>query len=242
MRDRIELLDTVIDVASTNTVCKSVKQYLSREGSSVLYFLNSETLLLLQNNQEYREVLGSCEWVLPGNQNVNASVDEVAGSDRDVFVFESFFESILDHAIEKGYEFFLLAEDSERFNYMKENIHEKRPYLTLSGMFLTDKEESLDHVVNEINSMAPDILLVALDEKKQWEMIKQFRNQINAGLMLFTGNILYNKVVAEAEVPEPIQKLRIANLYKWLRIEGIKQTLNNLKMKIVIKRHHKDNK
>ena len=242
MRDRIKLLDTMIDVVSTSAVCRSAMHYLTREGSNVLYFLNSESLLLLQNNQEYQDVLAGCEWVLPGNASVNASVDEVAGLDRDAFVFESFFDSLLDHAIEKGYEFFLVAEDSERFSSMQENIHEKRPFLTLSGMFLTAKEESLDHVVNEINSVAPDILLVALEEKKQLEILKQFRNQINAGLMLFTGNILYNKVVAEAELPERIQKLRIGNIYKWLQIDGIKQTFNNIKMKLVIKRHNKDNK
>ncbi len=241
MKERIRLLDIPVDIASTKDVNETVLQYLKEEGSSVVYFVNSETLLLLQDQYEWKKAVEESELVLPGNSSVNSSVDDVLEHKRDPFFFESFFDKILDDAIELGYEFMLVAEDEEKFTFIQENIHEKRPFLTLSGMYLTEQEESLGHIVNEINSVAPDILLIALEEKKQFELLQKFRNQMNAGLMLFTGNRLYHKAVLESEVPKPIQKLRIQHLYKWFRREGrIKSLFNNLKMKSVLKRKKKE--
>ena len=60
---------------------------------------------------------------------------------------------------------------------------------------------------------------------------------MNAGLILFTGNVLYNKVVSEAKVPESIEKLKIGNIYKWFQKDNSgKNLFNNIKMKLRIKR------
>lgn len=238
--NRVQLLDVAVDIASTKDASDSTIQYIKEESSKAAYFVNSETLLLLQDNHDWKAVVEECELILPGNTSVNVSVDEVLGHKRDPFFFESYFDIMLDYAIEMGFELLLVAEDEEKFISVQENIHEKRPFLTLSGTFLTEQEESLDHIVNEINSVAPDILLIALEEKKQLDMLRLFRNQMNAGLMLFTGNILYNKAVSEAEVPETIQKLKIENLYKWFRKGGRwKALFSNLKMKLQLKEEQK---
>lgn len=241
MKDRIQLLDIVMDIASTKTASEATIQYLKDESSKVIYFVNSETLLLLQENRDWQNIVQESELILPGNASVNGSVDEVLGHKRDPFFFEGYFDSILDYAVLEGHEILLVAEDKDKFTFVQENIHEKRPYLTMSGMFLTEQEESADHIVNEINSVAPDILLMALEEKRQLELLQVYRNQMNAGVILFTGNILYNKAVTEAEVPEPIQKLRIENLYKWFQKGGrIKTFYNNIRMKLKLKQRNKE--
>lgn len=241
MKERVHLLDVAVDIASTKVSSDATIEYLEEESSKVIYFLNSETLLLLQENTDWKEIVGESDLILPGTSNVNSSVNEVLGHKRDPFFFESYFDTILDYAIEMGYEFLLVTEKEEQFISVQENIHEKRPFLTLSGMFLTEQDESLDHIVNEINSVAPDILVLALEEKKQLQLLQQYRNQMNAGLMLFTGNILYNKAVSEAEVPEKIQKLKIDNLYKWFRMGGrIRTFFNNIRMKLRLKQHQKE--
>lgn len=241
MKERIRLLDVAVDIASTKVSSDATIEYLKEEGSKVIYFLNSETLLLLQENTDWKEIVGESDLILPGTSNVNTSVNEVLGHKRDPFFFESYFDTILDYAIEMGYEFLLVTEKEEQFISVQENIHEKRPFLTLSGMSLTEQDESLDHIVNEINSVAPDILVLALEEKKQLQLLAAYRNQMNAGLMLFTGDILYNKAVSEAEVPEKIQKLRIDNLYKWFRKGGRgRNFFNNIRMKLRLKQHQKE--
>ncbi|MCM1159258.1 MAG: WecB/TagA/CpsF family glycosyltransferase [Bacteroidales bacterium] len=241
MKERIQLLDIAVDIASTKTAGEATMRQMEEESSKVVYFVNSETLFLLQENKGWKDTVEESELILPGNASVNASVDSVLGHKRDPFFFETYFNGILDYAIEMGYELMLVAEDQDKFTFIQENIHEKRPFLTLSGMYLTEQKESLDHIVNEINSVAPDVLLMALEEEKQLQLLEQYRSQMNAGLMLFTGNILFNKAVSEAEVPEPIQKLRIESLYKWFRKGGrIKVFFNNLKMKLQLKQHNKE--
>lgn len=241
MKERIQLLDTAVDIASTREASSATIEYLEQEGSRVIYFLNSETLLHLQENTHWREIVEESSLILPADSNVNQSINGVLKHKRDPFFVESYFDAILDYAIEKGLEFLLVTENEERFISIQENIHAKRPFLTLSGVFVNEQEDSLEHIVNGINSVAPDILMVTLEERKQLELLQCYRKQMNAGLMLFTGNILYNKAVLEAEVPEQIQKLKIDNLYKWFRKgEGIKTFFNNIRIKSRLKQHQKE--
>lgn len=243
MKERVQLLDIAVDVFATKDASDLTKRYMEEEGSRVVYFVNSGTLLLLQSNPDWKTAVEASELILPATTSVNASIDKVLGHRRDSFFMESYINSILDYAIEMGYELLLLTEDEGTFTSIQENIHEKRPVLTLSGLYLTEKEESLEHIVNEINSVAPDILLVALQEKKQLALLQEYRNLMNAGIILFTGDTLYNKAVTEAEVPESIRKLKLNNLYKWFQTDGrVKTFWANLAMKFQLRLHKKEEK
>lgn len=240
MEKKVKLLDITVDIAATKAASDMTIEYLKEESSKVIYFINSETLLLLPKNEAWKQMVEESSLVLPGTASVNASVNEILGQKRDPFFFEGYFDNVLDYAIEAGLEFMVVAEDEDKFHSIQESIHEKRPMLNLSGMFLTEAEESLGLVVNEINSVAPDILIIALDEKKQLELLEQYRTQMNAGLMLFTGSILYHKAVLDADVPEQIQKLKIDNVYKWFRKDGrIRAFFANLIMKQRIKENRR---
>lgn len=237
MEDRVQLLGIEVSVAPTKRAIEDTISCIENENSQVVYLANSETLLLLQEHDNLKKIIENCSIVLPGNASMNATVDQVLKYKRDPFFFESYYEAILDYAIEMGMEILLVAQDEEKFTFVQENIHTKRPYLNLSGVYAEEAEGSLDHIVNAINSIAPDILLVALEEQKQLELLDAYRNQMNAGLMMFTGNILYNKVLEEAEVPESIQRLRIENLYKWFqKADGFRILRNNLKMRFRMKK------
>lgn len=241
MENRVQLLNIKVDIASTEDAVDLTKRYIEDESSRVVYFANSETILLLQDNEQWNALLEESELILPGNASVNTGVDEVLGYKRDPFFYESFFDAVWDAAVETGQELFLVAENQEKFVSIQEHIHGKRPFLALSGMFLTEQEETLGHIVNEINSVAPDVLILALDEKRQMELLEQFRTQINAGLFLFIGNILYHHAVVESEVPEQIKKLKIEGIYRWFKGGGkIKAFFNNLKMKFKLKFEKKE--
>jgi N-acetylglucosaminyldiphosphoundecaprenol N-acetyl-beta-D-mannosaminyltransferase len=243
MKERVQLLDIAVDIVSTKDASDLTIQFLEDEESHVVYFISSQTLFMLKKEQEWKELVEESELILPATASVDASIDQVLGHKRDSFFRESYIDILLDYAIEMGYEMLIVAEDENKFISMQENIHEKHPQLTLSGIYMTEQEESLGHIVNEINSVAPEILLIALEEERQLTLLKDFRNQMNAGIMLFTGDTMYNQAVLESEAPESIQKLRIDNLYKWFRTGGkIKAFWTNFKMKIQLKQVEKDEK
>ena len=196
MQDRVQFLNVAVNIAATKTASDATIKCLEEESSKVVYFVNSETLFLLEEKSDWRETIEASELVLPGTVSVNKSINEVLGHKRDSFFLESYFDNVLDYAVENGKELFIIAEKEEHFLSIQEHIQEKRPFITLSGVFLTEQEESADHVVNEINSVAPDILLVALEERKQLFLLENHRHQINAGLFLsFKGRRKLKKLL-----------------------------------------------
>ena len=237
MQDRVRLMGVFVDIASTNVAGEASIKYIEEESSKSVYFVNSETLMLPQASEEQDDALISCDMILPGTVSVSASIDEVLGNKRDPFFLESYFDMLFSYSVENGKEVFLVAGSESQYNSVQENIHDKWSYLTLSGTYLTDQDSSYEHIVNEINSIAPDVLILALNESMQLELLTGYREQMNAGLILFTGNILYNKAVAESDVPESINKLGFGHIYKWIHKDKSGNDLfNNIKMRFRIKR------
>ncbi len=232
MKERVELLGVPVDVTATQEAGEITIAYIKEEASKVVYFLNSETLLLLEGNMEQKEAVSDCDLILPGAANVDNSIDEVLGHKRDSFFFESYLDILLDYIVEMGYETFLVTEDEQQFQSVQGNIHEKRPFLDFSGYYRTDKEEGLESIVNEINSVAPDVLLIACKEQLQLELLEKYRYQMNAGLVLFVGDRLYHKAVIDDEVPEKIEKFNLNHVYQWFRKGNcIKAPLNSIRMR-----------
>lgn len=237
MNDRIQLLGVDVDIASTKLASDQSIEYMQDECSKTIYFVNSETLLILQNDSEKSEMFSVCDMVLPGTLSVNDSIDNALGSKRDPFFLDSYFDRIFNYAVESGGEIQLITGNEEQLSSIQENIHEKWSYLGFTGVIYDEAKNSLEHIVNEINSVAPDVLILALDENTQLMFLQDYIKQMNAGLILFTGNILYNKAVTEATVPDPIEKLRIQNIYKWFRRGGNGRSIfNNIKMRLKLKR------
>lgn len=241
MQDRVQLLNVAVDIAATKVASDTTIEYLKNESSQSVYFLNSESLLLLEKDGDSKEAVEQCDLVLPGTSSVNKSINDILGYRRDAFFLESYLDSLLEYAIETGCEILIVAESEERFVSIQESLREKHQFLAVSGVYLTEQEESSEHIVNEINSVAPEILLVALEEDKQLFLLRERKHQINARLMLFTGNILYNKAVSEAEVPTSVQKFGIDHLYKWYRKSGrFKAFITNIRMKLKLKQKKND--
>lgn len=241
MKDRVELLGVSVDVASTKEASEATISYIEAGGSKVVYFINSETLLLLEGNNAWKESVLGCELILPGPANVNASINDVLGHKRDPFFFESYLDAILDYIVEMGLDTLLVTGSEQQFQSVQANIHEKRPFLYLSGLYKKEQDESYEHIVNEINSVAPDVLLVACEETTQLELLDQYHDLMNAGIVLFVGDLLYHKAVIDEEIPENIEKMNLNNFYRWIRKGGrIKALINNLKMHLRIRQHKKN--
>ena len=113
MKDRVQLLDIAVDILSTKEASDLTKQYIEEEGSRVVYFVNSGTLLLLQTNQEWKTVVEKSELILPATTSVNASIDQVLGHRRDSFFMESYIDSILDQAMMDYYTLYMYLTDAD---------------------------------------------------------------------------------------------------------------------------------
>lgn len=243
MKERVELLDIAVDVASTKDASDATIEYMQQEGSKVVYFFNSETLLLLQDNISWKEAVSNCELILPGAMNVDNSIDEKLGHKRDLFYFERYLDNVLDYVVETGLDILVLTTTKEQFQSVQENIHEKRPYLSLSGLCRDGQDDSAEYLVNEINSVAPDVLFVGGTETGQLELLDQYRDLMNAGVIIFMGNQLYHKAVDDAEVPEHIDRFNLDKLYRFVHKKGrIRGWFNSIRMKVRLKRHDKEKK
>ncbi|MGN0438525.1 MAG: WecB/TagA/CpsF family glycosyltransferase [Lachnospiraceae bacterium] len=241
MKERVELLGILVDVASTKEASETTISYIEEEGSKVVYFINSETLLLLEENSDWKEAVLSSELILPGASNIDSSVNDTLGHKRDPFFFESYLDAILDYIVEMGLDILLVADSEQQFQSVQANIHEKRPFLHLSGIYKTNQDESYEHIVNEINAVAPDVLFIACEQRMQLDLLEKYHNLMNAGIVLFLGDLLYHKAVIDEEIPQNIEKMNLNNFYRFIKKGGrIKAFVNHLRMHFRLRFHNNE--
>ncbi len=123
MEERVQLPGSAIDILSTKDAIGLTQQFIRETGSRVVYLVNSETLLLLQKDQEKRYLVEESELILPGTANVSASIDQVLGHRRDSFFLESYMDAVFDYCIENGCEMLIVAEYVDKFITMQEKFH-----------------------------------------------------------------------------------------------------------------------
>lgn len=241
MNKRVELLGISLDTTSTKESADATISYIEAEGSKVVYFVNSETLLLLEGHEDWKACVEDCEQVLPGAANVNNGMNEVLGYEREHFFFESYMDRILDYVVDMGLEALLVTGTEQQLLSVQANIHEKRPFLDLSGFYKIEQDGGYEHIVNEINSVAPDVLFVACEETMQLELLTQYYELMNAGMVFFVGRQLYHKAVIDEEIPEKIEKWNLNNLYRFVRKGGhFKGFISSLKMRLRMSQQKND--
>ena len=96
MQDRVRLLGVLVDAVSTDAASDAAIKYIEEENTRVVYLVNSETLILLEKNDEGKALLGACDMVLPGTVSVSTGIDDVLGLKRDPFFLESYFDNIFE--------------------------------------------------------------------------------------------------------------------------------------------------
>lgn len=147
---------------------------------------------------EYQKLLESSDYLLPAEQDVlTVCLQEEVGQDLEkVEIFHSYhcfseFSTWLNH--DEGHtarNVYYIGKTRKETQMLVDYSSEKYPWLKAQGMYCEGMEEREELLVNEINAVAPDILIVALESPFQEEWVIKNSTKLNARLCIGIGGIL----------------------------------------------------
>lgn len=209
----ISILGVKIHVLTMNQAVSTVKEWLKGEKKRIIYTVNPEIIMLAKEDADFCRMINQADMVTAdgigvviASKKIGKPLPErVAGYDLQLRMFEETDASYFFLGAAEG-----VAEEAAR------KIMQKYPKAKVLGTrngYFKDFEE----VLEEINSLRPDVLLVGLGAKKQEELIAKYKDRIHAKIFIGVGGSFDGFSGKVKRAPEFFIRLHLEWFYRLLK-------------------------
>ena len=220
---RIRVLNTEVDNLTMAEAVATVRTITLKNrhggGSSYVVTPNLDHLVNLDEDAALRAAYEDAELILPDGASIlwlarlqgTPLKEKVSGSDL--------FPHVCNMAEKEGLSLFLLGAAPGVADMAAENILERNPMLTISGTYsppygFEADEEEIRKTIDAVTSAAPDILAIALGDKKGEIFIHQYRTQLCVPISLSIGATLDFESKTKRRAPAWMSKAGLEWLYR----------------------------
>lgn len=211
--DRIELLNTSIDVLSMDETVSLVEEYVKRKEPLHLIGVNADKINEINRNEDMKQIVNSCgiinadgaSVVLAGRFLNRPLPERVAGIDL--------MDRLVQLSAEKGYRVYLLGAKYEVVNKTAEVLQKKYPLLVICGVHDGYfKREEWPAVSEELKRLHPDFVFVGITSPLKEYLVEYLQNDGNDAVFMGVGGSFD---VISGNIPRAPEWMQKANL-EWL--------------------------
>lgn len=186
------------------------------KGMSSVFFLTADSMEICKENAEFKEIVSSCDMVLPGDRATEEEIFSKGGmyvkEPNSGDYMESYLESLF-YRLEKENRTVLTVLESEKYLERYNQYMSRYENIQSQGLVFKD----YDNTVNEINAVIPDVLLLDMPLENQFVFFKEYSDMMNAKLIIGVDVLnQYLKKMTES-VPPLIKALHLENVYHWIK-------------------------
>lgn len=176
--DRIQILNTTIDVLSVQETITLVEQYILAKEPLHLMGVNADKINEVNENERMKQIVNSCgiinadgaSVILAGKYLDKPLPERVAGVDL--------MQSLVALAEEKGYSIYLLGAKQEVVEKTAEVLKERHISLNIAGIHNGYfKEPQWSEISEELKAAAPDLVFVGITSPMKEYLIEYLQNE-----------------------------------------------------------------
>lgn len=146
-------------------------------------------------------------WI-PGDEAVCSLFSKKERHEMLELSVEGYIMNICEYAADMGLDICFLMEDKAELEFVTEGIRKNYPYLAIHGLTL-DSMNSAEMMINEINSIAPEILIMGVHTSEIRRYLEYDRNKTNARLCICVGNLLITEMSKKHKMLHTITMSRV---------------------------------
>lgn len=189
MENKINILGVIIDNYLTAESKSLIDEYLDNDCMNTISMIHIPTLLHAVDDEEFQETIRQIDLTVAGDEAIleAAGLKDVQklreASDGEFLI--QFFKKV----IEKEKTIYVLGEKEQDVDKYMKMITKRHIGLNIAGKYaINSYEQDWDSIVNEINSVAPDVILSILSSPFQENFIIANKNKISASVWLGLGD------------------------------------------------------
>lgn len=219
MEKIIKMMDVDLSIIDENSLITKIDEYLLDDSLNTILFISTDGMEIAAENDEIRGYVQGFDIVLPGEKILLESswVSQSVQAKRDTMVADyDAFGSTLENLQKKNRTMFIVGNNEEEIERLRRYCETAQPDLQMVGSYSYDRGLATEAALNEINSHAPDMLLVWLDSETQTKWVAENRQLLNAKLAVAIGGIADKMIRTRESVPPIWKKLGCEQLYRYL--------------------------
>ncbi|WP_310601619.1 WecB/TagA/CpsF family glycosyltransferase [Anaerosporobacter sp.] len=217
MKNKISVMGVDVDVISVLAFSQKLKEFLYNDCLDIVFLITAKTLEYANEDEEFKNSLACADYILPAQEILLSLVYPHRYEDTNyVSDFHKLQLSLRNMDCSKKTMFIVsdMANQVESFFNYKRKVEDR---FLVAGSYIGDITENEDLVINEINAIAPDILVLALESPEQELWIDRNRTKLNAKLCLVLADIKDGMLKEYNEIPLIIKKLGLQGIYHHMR-------------------------
>ena len=224
--ESIEIFGVKVHNTTLDEATRTVESYLKGERLNLIYTPNTEIVMAAKEDKKLRDLLNQGNLItadgiglIYGSKMKKKPLKErVTGFDLSI--------NLLKIADENKYSLYLLGGKDGVAKSAATNIQKNYPNIKIAGYHHgyfkgshTGDKEHLDEIkiVDEINSLNPDIIFVGLGFPKQEIWIDSNKNKIKARIIIGNGGVMDILSGNAKRAPDIYQKLGLEWLYRLIK-------------------------
>ncbi|TCV83442.1 WecB/TagA/CpsF family glycosyltransferase [Sulfurirhabdus autotrophica] len=188
MFERIEVLGVPIDRVNMEQSIDWVDQTITGDKPEVIYSLNSEIVVMAQNNPLFLNLLRDGGLLIPDGIGVIVAAKWLGLGLLEQVPGCELMPAICESAARKGYSIFLFGAAPDVNVKAQEVLRERFPGICIAGA--RDgyvKDEEMPQLINEINSSGAQVLFVALGCPRQELWVEKYLPLLNVKVCQVVG-------------------------------------------------------
>lgn len=212
----IDFAGIVLDNYSVRETIMNVEKNMSDQGFHTIEEVNMDTLMQAETDEVIKEALQIVEHTVIAEAGILDAVGAGSYQRRHEIEHHDFFYELMKRIERNHKTMFVIGDSMERVEPMCELISDRYPKCEIVGREALDEcTGATDAVVNEMNAVAPDVILSIIPSPQQEHFLMENREKISAELWYGIGKIELGK--ARSRLALKIRKLvRIHKLEKQL--------------------------
>lgn len=217
MRNRIAVLDVMIDVVTMKEAVDAVKQFILQKRSHLVVTPNAEIVMMAQKDKHLTHIINNADLVVPDGAGVVWAAryqgdhlpERVAGYDLVQHLFVE--------AINERYTIYMFGGAPGIAQKAKRAAEIRYPGLRILGTrngFFTKNDEP--EIIKNIRACQPDILLVALGVPRQEKWLAENMQQLEVPVAIGVGGTFDVMAGIVRRAPLWMQQAKLEWLFRLL--------------------------
>ncbi len=217
MRNTVRILGVDIDNIDIDEAGKITKELVetSNKTCKIVVAPNTEFVMMAQKDEEFFDVLKSADLATPDSVGIMLGGKFQKKPFKQRIPGQAYFRKVLEIGEKENWSFYLLGGKDDVPKIAAENLKKIYPNINIvgyhEGFFELEGEEK---VIQEINSLKPNVLFVAMGAPLQEKWIAKYKNDLKVDVAAGQGGTFDYEAGKIKRAPKIFQKLCIEWLWR----------------------------
>ena len=221
MLSEIKIIGVKVNNISLEETYLRTKELIetSNKSCQMIFAPNTEFIMCAQKDKEFFEILNMSKLSTPDSIGIEMAAKRLGKPLKERIQGQKYFRKIVEEGEKLGWSFYILGGKEDTPNKAVENLKKIYPKLNVVGLHegYFENEEDENKVIEEINSLQPNILIVAMGAPKQEKWIYANKDRLKVDVACGQGGTLDYEAGNVKRAPEIFQKIGLEWLWRLIK-------------------------